>query len=73
MSELVEDGVTGVMFHELSGRALADAVERLLSDRQALARMRENCLRRRQELPTLERYCARVEEIYREEIRRKER
>lgn len=73
MAELVEDGVTGVTFRELSGRALADAVERLLSDRAVLARMRENCLRRREELPTLERYCVRMEEIYREEIRRKER
>ena len=54
-------------------KALADAVERLLSDRAVLARMRENCLRRREELPTLERYCVRMEEIYREEIRRRER
>ena len=72
MAELVEDGKTGVLFHELSGRALADAVEGLLADRSGLARMRENCLRRREELPTLARYCDRVEEIYREEIGRKE-
>ena len=72
MAELVEDGKTGVLFHELSGRALADAVEGLLADRSGLARMRENCLRRREELPTLVRYCDRVEEIYREEIGRKE-
>lgn len=73
MAELVEDGVTGALFHELSGRALADAVELLLANRQKLAQMRANCLRRRKELPTLEGYCARVEEIYREEIGRRGR
>ena len=73
MAELVEDGVTGALFHELSGRSLAEAVEGLLSDRPALARMRANCLRRREELPTLEGYCARMEEIYRQEIGRKGR
>lgn len=64
MAELVEDGVTGTLFRELTGAGLADALRRTLWDKAALERMSQNCLDRRADMITLEDYCARLEVIY---------
>lgn len=64
MEELVEDGVTGVLFRELTGEGLADALHRVLADREALERMSQNCVDRRKDMLTLEGYCAKLERIY---------
>ncbi len=45
MAELVEDGRTGVLFAPGDAAALAAAVDRLLADPEALARMRPACRR----------------------------
>lgn len=64
MAELVEDGVTGAFVSELSGAGLAETLRRVLADSAALERMSENCLARRKDMITLDKYCERVLGIY---------
>lgn len=66
MAELVEDGVTGALFRELTASGLAQALERTLADREGLGRMSRNCLDRRALLTDLEGYCVWLEGLYKE-------
>lgn len=66
MAELVEDGKDGVRLKELSAKALAGAIEDLLSDDGRIQAMSENCLKKRESMMTLERYTDKMEQIYRD-------
>lgn len=64
MAELVENGVTGTLFREVTAEGLAQALEQTLTDEENLERMSRNCLERRNELSDLTEYCAWLEELY---------
>ena len=66
--ELVEDGVTGVILKELTRDALAGEMERLFRDRGLLRTMSDNCLKKRADMMTLERYGDIVLRLYSEAI-----
>lgn len=65
MEELVEDGVTGALFRELTGEGLAAVLKTLWNDQPALERMTAACTARRARMMTLERYCDELEGVYR--------
>lgn len=72
VAELVEDGVTGVLVPPGDAHALANALERLLRDRQLAARLGRAARRRVEERFAVERQVARLHELWGELLRREE-
>jgi len=68
-NEVVVDGVTGLLFPPGDPAALAEQIDRLLSDRALSARMAENARERAQREFTIEAMTDRVEALYRQLLR----
>lgn len=71
MAELVEDGVTGLYVHPMTGKSLAKVIERLMNDNELQKKLTENCGKKANEIVTLEKYCKELFEIYTNIIRGK--
>jgi glycosyltransferase involved in cell wall biosynthesis len=65
LSEVVQDGVTGLLTHDLAPEALADAAGRLLADAQARAAMGRAGARRVREVFGLARHVQGICAVYR--------
>lgn len=66
VTDIIRDGETGLLFPERDARALADAIEKLLSDRALAARLVANGAAWVRERMTPERVAAQFTEIYAE-------
>lgn len=65
-NEVVVDGVTGLLFPPGDPAALAEQIDRLLSDRECCARMAQSAQERAQREFTIEAMTDRVEGLYRQ-------
>ena len=66
MAELVDDQVTGLLVDRADADALADTIREMMRNPERRAKMKENCLSKRDEMITLETYCQKLVEIYAE-------
>lgn len=71
MAELVENGVTGLHVSPMTGEALAKATKQLLKDEALLNTLTENCVKKADEIVTLESYSKELLETYTRLIRGK--
>lgn len=62
--ELVEEGKTGILNDVFTPEAYAEKIAQLYADKPLLAVMRQNCLHKREQMMTLERYCDRLLALY---------
>ena len=69
MAELVEEGVTGLYVHPMTGKSLAKVIESLMNDNEQLEKLTGNCGKKAKEIVTLEKYCKELFEIYTKIIR----
>jgi glycosyltransferase involved in cell wall biosynthesis len=68
-NEVVVDGVTGLLFPPGDPAALAERIDRLLSDREARSRMARSAQERAEREFTIEAMTERVEALYRQLLR----
>lgn len=66
MPELVEEGKTGILNDTFTPEAYAETIAALYADKALLAEMAQNCLRKRESMMTLERYCDKLLALYTE-------
>lgn len=66
LPELVEDGETGIILKEVTAEALTDSIKTLWDNPDLAREMSKNCLNKRNRMITLDKYGARIEEIYSE-------
>ena len=71
MAELVEDDVTGIHVHPMTGENLAKAVSKLLDNNEKLNTLTENSNKKAEEIVTLENYTRELFETYTKIIRGK--
>lgn len=64
--ELVEEGKTGILNDTFTPEAYAEKIAALYADKALLAEMAQNCLRKRESMMTLERYCDKLLALYTE-------
>lgn len=64
--ELVEEGKTGILNDTFTPEAYAEKIAALYADKALLAEMAQNCLRKRERMMTLERYCDKLLALYTE-------
>ena len=64
--ELVEEGKTGILNDTFTPEAYAEKIAALYADKALLAEMAQNCLRKRESMMTLERYCDELLALYTE-------
>lgn len=64
--ELVEEGKTGILNDTFTPEAYAETIAALYADKALLAEMAQNCLRKRESMMTLERYCDKLLALYTE-------
>lgn len=64
--ELVEEGKTGILNDTFTPEAYAETIAALYADKALLAEMAQNCLRKRESMTTLERYCDKLLALYTE-------
>lgn len=64
--ELVEEGKTGILNDTFTPEAYAKTIAALYADKALLAEMAQNCLRKRESMMTLERYCDKLLALYTE-------
>lgn len=64
--ELVEEGKTGILNDAFTPEAYAEKIAALYADKALLAEMAQNCLRKRESMMTLERYCDKLLALYTE-------
>ncbi len=70
MAELVEDEVTGSLCPVPKGKDLAETVMKTLSDKEKLKKLSENCLKKSEEILSVEGYAEKIIDIYRSIPRR---
>jgi len=70
MAELVEDKVTGTLCPSPSPKALADTILKTVSDRDNLKKISENCIRKSEDILSVEKYAQMITDIYRSIPRR---
>lgn len=68
MAELVEDGRTGVLAQSADAESFAAAVRDILSDKERLEKMRQNCAESAKQFLTLDGYCGELLKLYGEVI-----
>lgn len=68
MPELVEDGITGRVITEVTSSALVDAIRELYCDDELCMQMSENCVKKRNDMITLDDYGKIIEQVYLEVI-----
>ena len=64
--ELVEEGKTGILNDTFTPEAYAETIAALYADKALLSEMAQNCLRKRESMMTLERYCDKLLALYTE-------
>lgn len=64
--ELVEEEKTGILNDTFTPEAYAEKIAALYADKALLAEMAQNCLRKRESMMTLERYCDKLLALYTE-------
>lgn len=64
--ELIEDGQTGIIVEKLSVEVLSSEIERLYKNKKLLANMQKQCLEKRENMISLEKYCEKLMIIYNE-------
>ena len=64
--ELVEEGKTGILNDAFTPEAYAETIAALYADKALLSEMAQNCLRKRESMMTLERYCDKLLALYTE-------
>ena len=57
MAELVEDGVTGILIRKPEPDCVAEAVRRVMDDKEFCGRLRENCEKQVENILSVEDYC----------------
>ena len=71
MAELVEDGITGLHVKPMTAEALAETISQLLNNDEKLNELTENCIKKADEIVTLENYTRELFETYTKIIRGK--
>ena len=72
MAELVEDGKTGLLVHEPTSEAIAEAIKKCFEDEEFYQSLLENCAKRKEEIIEVGAYCDILVRKYEEIIKRGE-
>lgn len=68
MKELVTDNETGILLNTITKDSLKNAILNLYNNENKIKKMSENCLLRRNEMITIEKYCEQIMNIYQDAI-----
>lgn len=68
MKELVEDKETGILVENINKENLKNSIERLYNDKNLIENMSKNCINKRKSMISLEQYCEKLLEIYKNAI-----
>ncbi len=68
MKELVEDKETGILVNNISKEKLRKAIESLYNNNTLIKKMSKNCLNKRKSMISLEEYCNKIINIYKDTI-----
>lgn len=73
MKELVEDGRTGILVDKIDKYSLKKAIQDLYGDDKRIESMVKNCIAKRKDMISMERYCNKLLDIYKEVIKNNEK
>lgn len=68
MKELVENNATGILINEINSETLKDAIEQLYNDDKKIEKMKENCIKKRKKMITLDQYVDKLINLYKKVI-----
>lgn len=69
MMELVEDNITGLLVEDINEKNLLESIQNLYYDSRLLNEMYKNCILKREKMTSLEKYCEKIIEIYKNLIK----
>ncbi len=73
MMELVEDNETGILVENINKDRLKSAIQNLNSDEKLLSLMLKNCIEKRKNMISLDEYCEKVLDIYKNVIQERKK
>ena len=68
MRELVENNKTGLLIDKIDVANLKKAIESLYNNKEKMEEMKENCIAKRAKMISMEQYCNKIIELYKEVI-----
>ena len=71
--ELVEDNETGILVENINKDRLKSAIQNLNSDEKLLSLMSKNCIEKRKNMISLDEYCEKVLDIYKNVIQERKK
>ncbi len=69
MKELVEDGETGILINKIDKDSLKKAIMNLYNDDEKIIEMSKKCIEKRKTMISMQQYCKKLEEIYKQVLK----
>lgn len=69
MKELVDDGETGILINKIDKDSLKNAIMNLYNDDKKINEMSKKCIEKRESMISMEQYCKKLEEIYKQVLK----